>query len=189
LRAVKFNWKNNADAGDKLGVVAQEIQKVFPEVVRNWEYKVDEETGKKTKVPTEKLGVMYADIIPVLIRGMQEQQKEIEDLKQLVSRLTGAQVSNASASNVVLSSNSLEQNTPNPVKTSAVIKYNIAAVNGNAQLKITDANGKLIKQVQLANAGAGSVNIDCSSLTAGTYYYSLISDGKMIDTKKMIVAK
>jgi hypothetical protein len=42
----------------------------LPEVVRNWDYQVDEATGKKIKVPTETMGVMYADIIPVLIRGM-----------------------------------------------------------------------------------------------------------------------
>ena len=49
LHPVKFNWKNNADAGDKLGVIAQEIQKVLPEVVRDWEYQVDEANKQKNK--------------------------------------------------------------------------------------------------------------------------------------------
>jgi hypothetical protein len=187
LRAVKFNWKNNEQEGDKLGIIAQEIQKVLPEVVRDWQYEVDETTGKKTKIPTERLGVMYADIIPVLIRGMQEQQKQIEDLKQMVSQLTGAQQVTANTSQaIVLSTNTLDQNIPNPVKNNAVIRYNVHA--SNAQLKVTDANGKLIRLVQLSNAGNGSVNIDCSTLAAGTYYYSLIAGGKIIDSKKMVVA-
>ncbi|MEP6514023.1 MAG: tail fiber domain-containing protein [Parafilimonas sp.] len=47
LRPVKFNWKNNADEGDKLGVIAQEIKKVLPEVVRDWEYEIDEVNRKE----------------------------------------------------------------------------------------------------------------------------------------------
>jgi len=187
LHAIKFNWKNNSDAGDKLGIIAQEIKKVLPEVVRDWEYQVDEETGRKTKVPSAKLGVMYADIIPVLIRGMQEQQKQIDELKQLVNQLSNAQLnSNSPANTIILSNISLEQNTPNPVKGITTIRYNMP--NKNAQLNVTDGSGKLIKQIQL-NEGACSVNIDCSSLSAGTYYYSIVADGKILGNKKMVVVK
>jgi hypothetical protein len=59
----------------------------------------------------------------------------------------------------------------------------------NAQLNVTDGNGKLMKQLQLSKVGNGSVNIDCSTLAAGTYYYSLIADGKIIDSKKLVVAR
>jgi hypothetical protein len=187
LHAIKFNWKNNSDAGDKLGVIAQEIKKVLPEVVRDWVYQVDEETGRKTKMPSAKLGVMYADIIPVLIRGMQEQQKQIDELKQLVNQLSNAQLnSNSPANTIILSNISLEQNTPNPVKGITTIRYNMP--NKNAQLNVTDGSGKLIKQIQL-NEGAGSVNIDCSSFSEGTYYYSIVADGKILDNKKMVVVK
>jgi hypothetical protein len=188
LHSVKFNWKNNPAQGDKLGVVAQEIQKVLPEVVRDWQYQVDEQTGKKTKIPAEKLGVMYADIIPVLIRGMQEQQKQIDELKQMVNQLTNAQINTTSSSNSIAISNSaLEQNTPNPVKNSTNIRYNVTGKN--VQMNITDGSGKTVKQIQLIATGAGVINIDCSTLNAGTYYYSILSDGKVIDSKKMIVIK
>ncbi len=186
LHPVKFNWKNNAEAGDKLGVIGQEIKKVLPEVVRDWEYQVDEETGKKTKISSGKLGVMYADIIPVLIRGMQEQQKQIDELKQLVNQLTNGQINVNSNSNTMLSNTSLEQNTPNPVKGTTTIRYNTP--NKNAQLNVADVSGKLIKQIQL-NEGAGAVSIDCSSLSAGTYYYSIVADDKILDNKKMVVVR
>lgn len=187
LHPVKFNWKNNPAEGDKLGVIAQEIQKVLPEVVRDWEYQIDETTGKKTKVSVEKLGVMYADIIPVLIRGMQEQQNQIDELKQLVDQLTNTQTSASSVNNVAISNAALEQNVPNPVKNTTTIRYNITG--NTAQLNITDGNGKIIKQIQLAAKGVGIVNVDCSALGSGAYYYSLLADGKIIDTKKMIVTK
>jgi hypothetical protein len=188
LRPIKFNWKSNPADGDKLGVVAQEIKKVLPEVVRDWEYKTDEQTGKRIKVPSAKLGVMYADIIPVLIHGMQEQQKQIDDLKQLVNQLTNVQTAAVtSTSNVTVSAATLEQNIPNPVRNTTTIRYNVDA--RNAQLNITNGNGKILKQIQLNPKGAGTVNVDCSTLTAGTYYYSLIVDNKSIDSKKMIVIK
>ena len=138
-------------------------------------------------MPSAKLGVMYADIIPVLIRGMQEQQKQIDELKQLVNQLSNAQLnSNSPANTIILSNISLEQNTPNPVKGITTIRYNMP--DKNAQLNVTDGSGKLIKQIQL-NEGAGSVNIDCSLLSAGTYYYSIVADGKILDNKKMVVVK
>jgi len=39
------------------------------------------------------------------------------------------------------------------------------------------------------NKGSGVVNIDASSLNSGSYNYTLIVDGKTIETKKMIVTK
>jgi hypothetical protein len=186
LHPVKFNWKNNAGTGDKLGIIAQEIQKVLPEVVRDWEYQSEEKTGKKTKMPSAKLGVMYADIIPVLIRAIQEQQKQIDDLKQLVSQVSSVQINpGASSDMIVLSNTSLGQNVPNPVRRTTTIRYN---ADRNAQINITDEKGKLIKQIQL-DKGTGILNLDCSSLAAGPYNYSLVAEGKIIDSRKMIVVK
>src|SRR6185436_5595711 len=76
LHPVKFNWKTGYDPNDKLGLIAQEIQKVIPEVVRDYEFKTNETTGKNERVASERLGVMYADLIPVLINAIQQQQKE-----------------------------------------------------------------------------------------------------------------
>lgn len=196
LHAVKFNWKNNADEDDKLGVIAQEIQKVLPEVVRDWDYNIDEKTGAKTKVPSQKLGVMYADIIPVLIKGMQEQQKEIEELKQIVQQLTNNNLSgnqnttgnNAIANNKVAGNADVLQNIPNPVKNSTVISYSIKNNYKNAQLIVTDNNGKTIK-IFVINNQSGKIIFDASALTAGTYYYSLMTDDKMVATKTMMITK
>jgi hypothetical protein len=57
----------------------------------------------------------------------------------------------------------------------------------NAQIIITDNSGKAVKQITL-KAGAGVVNIDASVLSSGTYTYTLLGDGKLIETKKMTVA-
>jgi hypothetical protein len=54
-------------------------------------------------------------------------------------------------------------------------------------LTIVDYFGKTVKQITL-HAGAGIVNIDVSALSNGTYNYTLLVDGKLIESKKMIVA-
>ena len=86
LRSTRFNWKNDEENGEKLGLLAQDLKKILPEVVRDWEYQTDE-SGVRIKIPSARLGVMYADIIPVLIRGMQEQQTSIEAKDKKIEEL------------------------------------------------------------------------------------------------------
>ena len=79
LHAVQFDWKEGKNEVQNLGLIAQELQKIIPEVV------VD--SGSENL-----LGVKYADIIPVLIKAMQEQQAIIKaqetDLKNYESLLS-----------------------------------------------------------------------------------------------------
>ena len=47
--------------------------------------------------------------------------------------------------------------------------------------------GTPVKQIILY-AGSGVVNIDASAFSSGTYTYSLLVNGKLIESKKMVVA-
>jgi len=195
MRPVAYHWIKNPDGEDgnkRLGLIAQELQNILPEAVRDWTYKTDENTGKTVKVPAAKLGIQYDAIIPVLIKAIQEQQKEIEELKKATGNNVATNavpsVSEISAVNVKLSTANLEQNVPNPLRNNTSIRYNIPADARNALLLITDMNGKTIKQLSV-KAGSGIINIDASSLNAGTYNYTLVADGRTIETKRMIVAK
>ena len=82
LRGVSFNWRTEEfkDKGfpeDKhYGVIAEEIELVLPEVVK--------EGLEKEK------GVSYTEIIPVLIEAMKEQQKTIEEQKREIGELRTA---------------------------------------------------------------------------------------------------
>jgi len=82
LRPVSFEWINNDHDGTKLGLIAQEVQQVLPEVVRDWDWKEDEDgTAERVKVPAERLGMYYSDIIPVLVKGVQELNAKVETLE------------------------------------------------------------------------------------------------------------
>lgn len=59
---------------DNIGISAQEIQKIYPEIVKV------EENGF--------LSVNYIALIPILMEAIKEQQMTIEDLKQKVAKLS-----------------------------------------------------------------------------------------------------
>ena len=82
----------------------------------------------------------------------------------------------------------LEQNQPNPTAQSTTIKYFIPEQIIKAVIKITNANGKEIKSFNLSQKSNGQISLQTNDLTAGTYFCSLVTDGKIIDTKKMIIA-
>ena len=195
LHPVSYQWKSD-QSYTKLGVIAQEIQKVLPEVVRDWDYVIDETTGVKTKVASQKLGVMYDDIIPVLIKGMQEQQELIAGLQSTVNNLQSevqALKSGSSSgmknSTAELSGARLEQNFPNPFDQSTTIHYFLPENAVNAFIQLVSLKGEIIQSVPLAGAGNGQVIVRATELQAGNYQYSLIIDGRIIDTKQLNIAK
>ncbi|MBI3502377.1 MAG: tail fiber domain-containing protein [Bacteroidetes bacterium] len=70
LNPISFTWKKFPLQNTKLGFSAQELQQVIPEVVRIPDN------------PDAPLGIMYSDLIPVLTKAIQQQQKMIEQLQQ-----------------------------------------------------------------------------------------------------------
>lgn len=67
-----FDWndKQEVHSGHDVGVIAQEVELVLPEVVTT------RDTGYKA--------VKYEKIVPLLIEAIKEQQRQIEELKQLI---------------------------------------------------------------------------------------------------------
>ncbi|MEL6730143.1 MAG: tail fiber domain-containing protein, partial [Bacteroidota bacterium] len=69
MRPVSFVWKDTP-AQQKVGLIAQEVQEVVPEVVVG---------DPNEEVP---LGLNYAELVPVLIQAIQDQQAQIETYEQ-----------------------------------------------------------------------------------------------------------
>ena len=79
LRVVKYKWKNDENSGLELGLIAQEVEKIFPSLVVDTEDAVGNgETYKSLK---------YSVLPTILLKGMQEQQKMIQELKAEVDLL------------------------------------------------------------------------------------------------------
>lgn len=80
----------------------------------------------------------------------------------------------------------LDQNLPNPFAENTTISYVIPDDVMNAQLLFYDMNGRIIKQVEINERGNGKLTVYGENLQKGIYTYSLIADGKLIATKKMV---
>ena len=66
-----YTMKTN-ESESKIGLLAQDVQKAFPELV------------KTTNDSDKTLSVNYQGLIPVLINAIKEQQKQIDELKKLI---------------------------------------------------------------------------------------------------------
>ena len=76
IRGVEFDWNDKSpgwaqERGHDVGVIAQEVQKVLPEIV--------------TKRKNGYLGVDYKRIVPLLIESIKELKEEVEELKKKVN--------------------------------------------------------------------------------------------------------
>jgi len=94
LRPVTFEWKDETKRGDERvsGLIAQEVEDIFPELISESPNLGDGANEEEDK--TQYKHVRYNELIPYLTKGMQQQQKiidnqqkEIDDLKQKVELL------------------------------------------------------------------------------------------------------
>ena len=82
----------------------------------------------------------------------------------------------------------LEQNVPNPFAEQTSISYFVPENMNNAQIIFTDMLGTVIKTADI-KTGYGVMTVFASNLSTGQYSYTLLVDGKTIETKKMVKSK
>jgi len=83
----------------------------------------------------------------------------------------------------------LDQNVPNPFAESTVITYFIPDNINYAQIIFTDNYGRIMKTVDIKTSGDGMIKVYAANLSSGTYTYSLMVDGKVVESKKMMCVK
>jgi uncharacterized delta-60 repeat protein len=66
---------------------------------------------------------------------------------------------------------------PNPAKN--ILSLAAAGIRGNAFIKIVDALGNVVQQMNINSSGSFSINVDISKLTAGSYCLVLYSAGEL----------
>ena len=79
LRGVDFNWKEKFEGKRDLGFIAQEVQEIIPELVKEVDTigtKQGEEGGGTH------LTVDYAKVVPILVESIKELKSEIDELKK-----------------------------------------------------------------------------------------------------------
>jgi hypothetical protein len=189
----KYHFNDNKTNDKKhYGMIAQEVEKIFPEVVY---HKILDSSRKDV------YAMNYSAFGVIALKAIQELEKQNEDKDSIIDALekrmekieatinVRSDNSSESSKNILISSASLEQNIPNPFSNSTTIHYTLPDKISSAQIIITNKRGSTIKKINITGAGKGAVNVDASSLISGTYNYALIVDGKMINSKQMVLVK
>jgi len=180
-----------------IGFIAQELQKVYPELVY---------VGSDSM-----LRVDYISLIPVLVEAMKEMtnnrisdstriqalETKLLSLETQLSKCCGKSTTKGAVDPIATSvSNesdvntaSLSQNVPNPFNQTTKIGYYLPSTTNQAVLYIYNMNGNQIKSISIAQKGNGSITINGSELQPGMYIYTLVADGKEVDTKRMILTQ
>ena len=80
----------------------------------------------------------------------------------------------------------LDQNVPNPFSEQTVINFSVPESVQKAQIHFYNGDGKLMQSVDVAQRGLGSLTVFGSDLSSGVYTYTLVADGRVVATKKMV---
>ena len=158
----------------RIGFMAQDIQKVLPELVQ-----------------TDEKGVMsidYIGFIPLIVESLkqmqqtiQDQQKEIETLQSLLPAETKSMFRSTSNEEVSVVEGAKLYN-----RAGASVSYTLPATYNTADLKIFDISGKLLKKVVLTGNNS-VVEINPSEIGLGTFVYTPFVDNKKADALKKFV--
>ena len=76
-----LNIVRKKDTGIESGLIAQDVEKLYPYVVKEIKA-IDSSTQEEESVKV----VQYEKIVPLLVEGIKEQQKEISELKDMVAQ-------------------------------------------------------------------------------------------------------
>ena len=194
----------------KLSVTSEEYKKLAEELgeeipedsepvqtcMSSIRYSIDEESLREVypELVYEDLdgnvSINYIEMVPLLVQSIKELNAKIEELqgnegKKISSRSARA----TSIEDTEADLFTVSQNEPNPFTETTTIKLSIPKKTQKAAFMIYDMSGKQIKQININERGKTSVNITSEGLAAGMYLYSLIADGKVISTKRMILTK
>jgi hypothetical protein len=85
LQTINFSWKSDLENKENLGLIAQEVQKVFPQVIGT--AKFNSNINNENSDETEYLSVRYTELIPVLVKAIQEMNTKSEEQQALITSL------------------------------------------------------------------------------------------------------
>ncbi|MDT8411519.1 MAG: tail fiber domain-containing protein [Vicingaceae bacterium] len=192
------------------GFIAQEVEQVLPELVSNHTFPAQYDSlGNQTSAAINYKGLNYNAFIAILMKGMQDQQEALNNKDSIIDNLEtrlaaieacinkiGICNNNGGGNNNKISSQTvtleninaiiLQQNLPNPFKESTQINYVLPDDVLNAKMLFYDMSGRIINEVNINERGNGTLTVYGENLEKGIYTYSLIADGKLIATKKMV---
>ena len=133
--------------------------------------------------------VNYTQLVPILVQAIKELKAELDDLKEAVAS-SGTRKVNA-ATNIATNTldegrGSISQNTPNPFTGQSTVRVSVPDDASDAYVDILTLNGASVKRIPVSN-GLSEVSLSSFDFAPGTYLYTLVVNGKVSETRRMIV--
>ncbi len=170
----------------QVGFVAQEVEAVINSTGFVF-------TGiEAPKNENDTYSIRYAEFVVPLVKAVQELTAKADAQEKKITMLTEAlrqYVPAISLEENGLVNATLFQNSPNPFSSSTEIHMEVPEATRNATILIYNLEGKQLKDFQVNERGAVNIKIPGGEFSAGMYLYTLIADGKVVDTKRMILTK
>ena len=196
--------------GEQYGFLAQDVKALFPELVTKKYATGLNENNEFDENLVAFDAVNYVGMIPILWKGMQEQQTIINNQQAQLSQLTNQldeleilllelaaqnngsihppQTVPSATPILITEAIRLQQNQPNPFQISATINYFIPKTEKYASLMIFDINGQMIQSHKLEIGFETSFEISLEDYPSGVYTYA-VSTEKGFTAKRMIYKK
>lgn len=189
INPVYFHYNEASGYDSKpeyVGVLAQELQRVAPYMVRN-DVKVDD-AGNKTDYLAVDLGAMDFALVNAIKELDTELQAARTENAALQSTIAGIQAELAamksSLKGTAIATPSL-QVSPNPIQGEATVRYNLSDHSGPATLEVLAANGTRVGTVALGSTREGSTTLKAGAFPQGVYIVKLVVNGQTIATQRV----
>lgn len=156
------------------GLDADQLKAVYPELV------YEDANGN--------VSINYVEMVPLLVQSINELKAELAELKGTSARKAKAQPTGIEDNVANIDMVRMDQNKPNPFSESSVISLNIPDKAQTASIFIYDMSGKQVQSIPVIERGETNITVYASGLSAGMYIYTLVVDGKVCVTRRMIVS-
>ena len=162
------------------GLDANQLKAVYPELV------YEDANGN--------ISINYVEMVPLLVQSINELKKELAELVGTRRGASASREQKAEATGIEETVSDIDivrmdQNKPNPFSESTVITLNIPKDTKTATIFIYDLSGKQVKSIPVNERGKTDITVYASDLAAGIYIYSLVVDGQVKVTRRMMVSE
>lgn len=159
------------------GLDAEQLKAVYPELV------YEDANGN--------VSINYVEMVPLLVQSIKELSAKVAALEGTSTKKAKAKTETTAIEDNVSDVDMvrMDQNKPNPFSESTVISLNIPEQMQKASIFIYDMSGKQVQNISVTERGETNITVYARDLTAGMYIYTLVVDGKVSVTRRMIVSE
>ena len=159
------------------GLAADQLKEVYPELV------YEDKEGN--------VSINYIEMIPLLVQSINELSSELAELKGTSNKKSKAKTQTTAIEDAAddMDQVRMDQNKPNPFSGSTVITLSVPKKAKQAAIYIYDLSGKQVESVPVEERGKTNITFYASNLSAGMYIYSLVVDGQVKVTRRMMVSE